>query len=128
MIGLRAAAAQLDTAVNIAFHAITHRFGLAISDVHWVAAMGHGMCRVSEGRERTTLPADVVVAALARQLPLRVTCAASIDQYACITAKMYAALTPNSSIPSTASKAPIICQCRCSVSPDSPRVLIESTE
>jgi hypothetical protein len=60
MIRLRTAAAQLDTAVNIAFHAITHRFGLAISDVHWVAAMGRGMCRVSEGRERTTVPAGVV--------------------------------------------------------------------
>jgi len=37
-------------------------------------------------------------------------------------------LTPNSSIPSTASRAPINCQCSCSVSPDEPRVLIESAE
>jgi hypothetical protein len=127
MIRLRTAAAQLDTAVNIAFHAITHRFGLAISDVHWVAAMA-AACAVSPKvvSERRSPPVWSV--ALARQLPLRVTCAVSIDQYTCITAKMYAALTPNSSIPSTASRAPIICQCRCSVSLDSPRVLIESTE
>src|SRR5215475_7928310 len=62
------------------------------------------------------------------QIFLAVTCAASIDQYTCITAKMNAALTPNRSIPSTASKAPIICHGRCSVSPDAPRVLIESRE
>src|SRR5215470_14962061 len=59
---------------------------------------------------------------------LRADMCASIDQNTCITAKMYAALTPNSSIPSTASRAPISRQCRCSVSPDAPRVLIESTE
>src|SRR5262249_25364842 len=41
---------------------------------------------------------------------------------------MYAALTPNSSIPSTASRAPIIRQCGSSVSPDAPRVLIDPTE
>src|SRR6516162_7577445 len=46
----------------------------------------------------------------------------------CITAKTYAVLTPNSSIPLTASRAPIICQGRCSVSPDAPRVDIASTE
>src|SRR5262249_15936228 len=64
----------------------------------------------------------------ARQLWLGVTCRPSIGQYPCITAKMYAVLTPNSSIPSTASRAPITCQCRSSVSPDAPRVLIESRE
>ena len=64
----------------------------------------------------------------ARQLFLEATCASSIDQQACITAKMYAALTPNSSIPLTASRAPIICQCCCSFNPDAPRVLMESTE
>ena len=67
-------------------------------------------------------------AAGARQPLLGVACAVSIDQYTCITEKRYAVLTPNSSIPSTASSAPIICQGRCSVSPDAPRVLIESSE
>src|SRR5262249_38843080 len=65
---------------------------------------------------------------LSRQLLLGLTRAASIDQYTCITAKMYAALTPNTSNPPTASRAPIIRQRGCSVSPDAPRVLIESTE
>jgi hypothetical protein len=51
-----------------------------------------------------------------------------MDQYTCITEKRYAVLTPNSSIPSTASSAPIKFQGRCSVSPDAPRVLIESNE
>ena len=68
------------------------------------------------------------LAAVARQPLLGVACAVSIDQYTCITEKRYAVLTPNSSIPSTASSAPIICQGRCSVSPDAPRVLIESSE
>ncbi|MGB9216837.1 MAG: hypothetical protein WCC42_16635, partial [Pseudolabrys sp.] len=67
-------------------------------------------------------------AAVARQPLLGVACAVSIDQYTCITEKRYAVLTPNSSIPSTASSAPIICQDRGSVSPDAPRVLIESSE
>ena len=80
------------------------------------------------GRHRRTRQLAPSAAALARQLLLGVTWVASIDQYPCITAKMYAVLTPNSSIPSTASRAPIIFQCRCSVSPDAPRVLIESTE
>src|SRR5262247_4342387 len=56
------------------------------------------------------------------------TWAVSIDQYTCITEKMYAVLTPNSSIPATASSGPIICQGRWSISPDAPRVLIESSE
>ena len=63
-----------------------------------------------------------------RQLFLGVTCAAIIDQYACPTVKSHAVLRPNRSIPLTASRAPINCQCRCSVSPDAPRVLIESME
>src|ERR1700729_296724 len=63
-----------------------------------------------------------------RQLLLGVTRAASIDQYACMTAKIYAALTPNSRIPSTASRAPIICQYGCSVRPEAPRVLIEGSK
>ena len=42
--------------------------------------------------------------------------------------KRNAVLTPNSSIPLTASRAPINYQCRCSVSPAAPPVLIESTE
>src|SRR5262245_5429688 len=66
--------------------------------------------------------------AFERQPWLGVTYLASIDQYTCITAKTYAVLTPNSSIPLAASRAPIICQGRCSVSPDPPRVDIESTE
>jgi hypothetical protein len=69
-----------------------------------------------------------VASAVARQPSLGVACAVSIDQYTCITEKRYAVLTPNSSIPSTASSAPIICQGRCSVSRDAPRVLIESSE
>jgi EmrB/QacA subfamily drug resistance transporter len=36
MIGLGTAATQLDTAVNIAFPAITRAFGLAIGDIQWV--------------------------------------------------------------------------------------------
>src|SRR5689334_18417690 len=36
MIGLGTAATQLDTAVNIAFPAITRGFGLAIGDIQWV--------------------------------------------------------------------------------------------
>jgi MFS family permease len=36
MIGLGTAAAQLDTAVNIAFPAITRGFDLSISDIQWV--------------------------------------------------------------------------------------------
>ena len=36
MIGLGTATAQLDTAVNIAFPAITSGFGLAIGDIQWV--------------------------------------------------------------------------------------------
>src|SRR5262249_46779911 len=68
------------------------------------------------------------IAKCCRHLLLEATCASSIDQHACITAKMYAALTPKRSIPFTASRAPIIRQCCCSVSPDAPRVLIESTE
>jgi MFS family permease len=36
MIGLGTAATQLDTAVNIAFPAITQGFGLAIGDIQWV--------------------------------------------------------------------------------------------
>src|SRR5215475_10438897 len=36
MIGLGTAATQLDTAVNIAFPAITSGFGLAIGDIQWV--------------------------------------------------------------------------------------------
>lgn len=35
-IGLGTAATQLDTAVNIAFPAITQRFGLTIGDIQWV--------------------------------------------------------------------------------------------
>src|SRR5262245_50469104 len=62
------------------------------------------------------------------QLLRRATWAVSIDQYVCITEKMYAVLTPNSSIPYTASNGPISCQGRWSVSPDAPRVLIESSE
>ena len=50
----------------------------------------------------------------------------SIGQYACITANMYAVLIPNRSMPSAASRAPIICQCRCSISPEAPRVVIPS--
>jgi len=46
--------------------------------------------------------------AVACQLLLGVVCAASIDQYTCITAKMYAVLTPNNRIPSNAFRAPII--------------------
>ena len=57
-----------------------------------------------------------------------VTYLASIDQYSCITAKTYAVLTPNSIIPLTASRPPITCQGRCSVSPDAPSVAIESME
>ena len=63
-----------------------------------------------------------------RQLFLGVTWAAIIDQYPCPTVKSHAVLRPNNSIPLTASRAPINCQCRCSVSPDAPRVLIESME
>src|SRR5215470_13539479 len=59
---------------------------------------------------------------------LVVTYLASIDQYTCITAKRYAVLTPNSIIPLTASRPPIICQGRCNVSPDAPSVAIESKE
>src|SRR5262249_43513753 len=99
-----------------------HARGLALIDRRWrdrslsymprsVEMWGHGM-----------------VAAVERQPWLGVTYLASIDQYTCITAKTYAVLTPNSSIPLTASRAPIICQGRCSVSPDPPRVDIESTE
>jgi hypothetical protein len=62
------------------------------------------------------------LAAVARHPLLGVACSVSIDQYTCITEKRYAVLTPNSSIPSTASSAPIICQGRCSVSPDAPRL------
>ena len=78
----------------------------------------------SENSGRLTLS----LAAVARQPLLEVGCAVSIDQYTCITENRYAVLTPNSSIPSTASSAPIICQGRCSVSSDAPRVLIESSE
>ena len=39
-------------------------------------------------------------------------------QYSCMTAKMKAALMPNSSMPSTASSAPIIGQCREIVTPE----------
>ena len=63
-----------------------------------------------------------------RQFFLVVTCAAIIDQHPCPTVKSHAVLSPNSSIPLTDSRAPINCQCRCSVSPDAPRVLIESME
>src|SRR5262249_41580159 len=68
------------------------------------------------------------LAVYARQPWLEGTYLASIDQYTCITANTYAGLIPNSSIPLTASRAPIICQGRCSVSPDAPRVDIASTE
>jgi len=63
-----------------------------------------------------------------RQLFLGATRAAIIDQCPCATVKSHAVLTPNSSIPLTDSRAPINCQCRSSVSPDAPRVLIESME
>ena len=36
MIGLGTAATQLDTAVNIAFPAITREFDLSIGDIQWV--------------------------------------------------------------------------------------------
>ena len=45
-----------------------------------------------------------------------------------MTEKMKAVLIPNSSIPLAASKAPNICQCGWSVSPEAPRVAIVSTE
>jgi hypothetical protein len=66
------------------------------------------------------------LAAVAHQPWLGFACAASI-QYPGITEKWYAVLTPNSSIPSAASSAPVICNGRRSVSPDAPRVLIESS-
>ena len=65
---------------------------------------------------------------VARQLFLGATCSAIINQCPCATVKSHAVLIPNSSIPLTDSRAPINCQCRCSVSPDAPRVLIESME
>ena len=68
------------------------------------------------------------LAAVARQSLLGVARAVSTDQYICITAKMYAVLTPNRIIPLTASSAPINRQGRCSVSPDAPRVLVDSSE
>src|SRR5262249_50613697 len=85
------------------------------------AALPKPVRRISTGRHGTGAAAE-------RQLLLEARCASSIDQNACMTAKMYAALTPTSSIPLTASRAPIIRQCCSSASPDAPRVLIESTE
>jgi hypothetical protein len=41
---------------------------------------------------------------------------------------MKAVLIPNSSMPSAASSAPISCQCGCSITPEAPRVAIESTD
>ena len=48
--------------------------------------------------------------------------------YSCITEKMKAVLIPKSNIPSAASNAPIIRQPRSSISPEAPRVVMESTE
>ena len=48
--------------------------------------------------------------------------------YSCINPKMNAVLIPKSNIPSAASNAPIIRQLRSSISPEAPRVVMESTE
>ena len=48
--------------------------------------------------------------------------------YSCINEKMKAVLMPKSNIPSAASNAPIIRQPPSSISPEAPRVVIESTE
>jgi hypothetical protein len=52
----------------------------------------------------------------------------NIGQNTCSTANMKAVLMPNRSMPSAASSAPIISQWCCRISPEAPRVVIESTE
>jgi hypothetical protein len=52
----------------------------------------------------------------------------TMDQHDCITEKIKAVLMPNNNMPSTASSAPMIRQCDSSISPEEPRVDIESTE
>jgi MFS family permease len=63
MIGLGTATTQLDTAVNIAFPAITRGFGLAIGDIQWVVicyVLAYASLLLALGRIGDTISRAVV--------------------------------------------------------------------
>ena len=73
------------------------------------------------GAEEQLFPLSLVQRQLAFEVGV-------VRHAAILTVKMNAVLIPNKSTPSAASSAPIICQCGCSITPEAPRVAIESTE